>query len=93
MLSSTLHCLWLFGLRGAGAVRAASPARFRLWGRAAKEEEATEEQATAAAMVQVRTVIPRSMPSVPPYGRRPHVPHEETGQCPVVVCRCTHTAN
>jgi hypothetical protein len=44
----------------AGAVRAASPARFRLWGRAPKAEEAEAEAAAAGVVVQVAPPPPHA---------------------------------
>ena len=73
-------CGFVAWVRCAGAVRAASPARFRLWGRAAKEDEAAEEAAAAPAMVQVRAVMPQPRFCLRPHclwGRR-HAPRRET---------------
>ena len=42
----------------AGAVRAASPARFRLWGRAPKAEEAAAAAAAAGVVVVVQVAPP-----------------------------------
>jgi len=73
-------CGFVAWVRCAGAVRAASPARFRLWGRAAKEDEAADEAAAAPAMVQVRAVMPNpALPSSPLFVGAP--PHASSRDC------------